>query len=88
MKRETLKERYSRRRPLAVYAESAFSGFYILDYESGIEDFVIVCRLNADETKQYFRRKIETEFSEDENTIKPYFRMYGNKYYLSDFERI
>lgn len=88
MKRETLKNKYSRRRPLAVYAESAFSGFAILDYESGFEEFVIIYRLNADETKQYFRRKIETEFSEDENTIKQYFRMYGKKYYLSEFERV
>lgn len=88
MKRETLKNKYSRRRPLAVYAESAFTGFAILDYESGFENFVIISRINSDETKQYFRRKIETEFSEEENTIKDFFRMYGKKYYLSDFERI
>ena len=88
MKHETLKSKYARRRPLAVYAESAFSGFAVFDYETGFEVFVIVARVLNGEYIRFFRRKIETEFSEEETCGKDFFRMYGNKYYLSEFERI
>ena len=86
MKTETLKQRFERKRPLAVYAESAFTGIEIMDYESGIEDFVFIAVVNSDGTKQYFKRKIETEDSDEE--IRAYFKMYGEKYFLSDFIRV
>jgi hypothetical protein len=89
MKKETLKQRFERKKTIGVYAESAFTGIGIFDYESGIEDFVFFYRQNADGTKKFFKRKIETEFSEDENDVcdvpRFFFRFYGNKYYLSDF---
>lgn len=86
MKTETLKQRFERKRPLAVYAESAFTGIEIMDYESGIEDFVFISVINSDGTKQYFKRKIETEDSDEE--ILDYFKMYGKKYFLRDFMRV
>ena len=86
MKTETLKQRFERKRTIAVYADSAFTGIGIVDFENGIEDFVFFYRQNADGTKKYFKRKIETEFSEDENDVpRFFFRFYGNKYYLSEF---
>ena len=86
MKTETLKQIYERKRPLAVYAESAFTGIELMDYESGIYDFVFIAVVNSDGTKKYFKRKIETEYSDEE--ILDYFKMYGKKYFLRDFIRV
>jgi len=88
MKRETLKQKYGNRRPLAVYSESAFSGYAIYDIETGFEMFVIVARFIEDK-KKFFRRPLETEFPEDENAFgKDFFRLYGEKFYLEDFGRV
>lgn len=88
MKNETLKQRFERKRTIAVYADSAFTGIGIFDYESGIEDFVFFYRQNADGTKKYFKRKIESEYSEENDEIESFFKLYGQKYFLRDFLRV
>lgn len=88
MKTETLKQRFERKRTLAVYADSAFTGIGIVDYESGIDDSVFFFRQNADGTKKYFKRKIESEYSEESGEIEFFFKLYGQKYFLRDFMRV
>lgn len=88
MKRETLKQRFERKRTLAVYADSAFTGIGIVDYESGIDDSVFFFRQNADGTKKYFKRKIESEYSDENGEIDFFFKLYGQKYFLRDFMRV
>ena len=85
MKTETLKQHFERKKTIGVYAESAFTGIGIFDFESGIEDFVFFYYQKSDGTKKFFKRKLETEFSEEEDDIFNFFRFHGNKYYLSDF---
>ena len=82
MKTETLKQRFERKRTIAVYADSAFTGIGIVDFENGIDDYVFVFRQNSDGTKKYFKRKIESD-GEDE-----FFKLYGQKYFLRDFLRV
>ena len=88
MKTETLKQRFERKKTIGVYAESAFTGIGIFDFESGIEDFVFFYYQKSDGTKKFFKRKLETEWDDDPDgcgEIRNFFRFYGNKYYLSDF---
>lgn len=82
MKKETLKQRFERKKTIGVYADSALTGIGIVDFENGIEDFVFFYRQNADGTKKYFKRKIESD-GEDE-----FFKLYGQKYFLRDFLRV
>lgn len=82
MKNETLKQRFERKRTIAVYADSAFTGIGIVDFENGIDDFVFLFWQNSDGTKKYFKRKIE---SDGENE---FFKLYGQKYFLRDFLRV
>lgn len=84
MKAKSLKEVFENARPLAVYADSAFTGYLIYGYETGFFTFVILARQFTDGTKKFFKRKLETEFNE-EFYGKDFFRLYGQKFYLEDF---
>lgn len=79
----TLKERYVTSRPLAVYADSAFSGIVLLAVEYGVDDIVVAAAEYEGRRSNIRRHKIYQTPSG-----RSYIRKYDRRYYLDNFMRM